>query len=325
MKKKYTNYIMAILIFINLFTFFKLNSLENSLDYEKNQYRSEINELRNEINNIYSNVDSKLKKEASIIDKYNIEFGEKLNTDKMTVPITLSVTPKEYSADLKAFMFINNEKIPMDKNNVNEFTATYDAEVFNSAKIKVALDINGVEKIETLEEYSDMQFKYILSMHGGFNGSSKYNQNEYLLKGHINIYFVGQNDNKPVKLGIVNELNGKNASEREIDISNLNKDLVSSYEGEQPAIEEFNSDDTVSENYLMMPIDEGVVISPNNRITYYLLVTDKYGLTYKYIILSDKIDENGKIVNARPEWTNGNIVEIKDKNRKVLYKPDYNS
>jgi hypothetical protein len=54
-----------------------------------------------------------------------------------------------------------------------------------------------------------------------------------------------------------------------------------------------------------------------------VLVQDKYGLIYKYVVLSDKIDSNGKLVNVKPEWTNGSVIEITDKNGNILYKPDY--
>ena len=36
------------------------------------------------------------------------------------------------------------------------------------------------------------------------------------------------------------------------------------------------------------------------------------------IPLADKIDSEGKLATMRPEWTNGSMVEIKDKNDKVL-------
>ena len=48
-----------------------------------------------------------------------------------------------------------------------------------------------------------------------------------------------------------------------------------------------------------------------------------YGINYKYIILAYEIDGNGKPVSSRPEWTNGSITEISDKDGNVLFAPEY--
>ncbi len=61
-----------------------------------------------------------------------------------------------------------------------------------------------------------------------------------------------------------------------------------------------------------------VELSANDRIEIYINVLDKYGLNYKYIVLADEIDSDGKLVEMRPEWTNGSLVEIIDKSGKVL-------
>ncbi len=321
MEKKYTNYIIVVLLIMNIFTILKLNSVENSLDNEFQRYKSENNDLRNEIQQIYYNVDSKLKKQASIIDDHNIIFGD-LNTDELTVPVTLYITPKENSDDLKASMLINNEKITMQKNNAN-FIATYDASIFDELQFKVVLEKNGVEKIETLEVYSDIQYKYILSMSGAFSGKSNYSSNKYHCEGEVYINFIGPNDNGPEKISIVKDLNGTVFNEQEIDISNLNKDIDNDNNIEQSAIQEYKTNESIATNFLRIPIDETVAISSNDKITLYAYVQDKYGLNYKYIVLQDKIDSNGKLVNVKPEWTNGSIVEISDKNGNVLYEQSF--
>ncbi|MDF2678553.1 MAG: hypothetical protein K0Q97_2905 [Bacillota bacterium] len=322
MEKKYTNYIIVVLLIMNFFTILKLNSVENSLDNQFQRYKSENNDLRNEIQQIYYNVDSKLKKQASLLDSYDISFGEEINTDKYTVPITISVTPKEYSEDLKISMIVNNEKIAMEKNN-SDFKATYDVNVFEHTKFKVVLEKNNVEKVETLDEYSDLQYKYILSMDGAFSGKSNYSSGKYQYEGDININFFGPSNNKPVEISLIKDLNGTVVNEQEIDISDLNKEINTDNKTEQPAMQEYKELESNDVNFLRLPVDETIEISPNDKITLYVLVQDKYGLIYKYVVLSDKIDSNGKLVNVKPEWTNGSVIEITDKNGNILYKPDY--
>lgn len=60
------------------------------------------------------------------------------------------------------------------------------------------------------------------------------------------------------------------------------------------------------------------MLSANDKIEIYISVQDKYGLNYKYIVLADEIDSDGNLATMRPEWTNGSLVEIKDKNGKII-------
>lgn len=67
------------------------------------------------------------------------------------------------------------------------------------------------------------------------------------------------------------------------------------------------------------PVKGEVELFANDKIELYIYLVDKYGLNYKYIVLSDEIDSDGKLKNMRPEWTTGSLVEIKDKNGKILF------
>ena len=74
---------------------------------------------------------------------------------------------------------------------------------------------------------------------------------------------------------------------------------------------------------IMYSVKKEVELSANDKIELYVNLHDKYGLNYKYIVLADKIDSDGKLILSRPEWTNGSMVEIRDKNGKVLLENKY--
>jgi len=295
MKKNNLYFIVVGLMFLNLFTLFKLNNLENAMESRFQQNEIAQNNLQGEISNISINVDAKLKKQASILDNYNITFGDELNADDLTVPVTLSITPKLYSEGLTASMLINNEKIPMQKNGT-AFNAETQSSIFDNLQLKVILEQNGIEKIETIEEYSDLQYKFLLELYGGFNGNSKYSSSKFQYKGEINLNFSGPQNNSPEKISIVKEMNGTIIDEQQVDISN---------------------------DMTIIPIDEKVEMAANDKLTVYVHVQDKYGLNYKYSVLAHAIDNNGESVKNTPEWTNGSIIEISDKNGNVLFVPDY--
>jgi len=115
LKKNYLYIIIAALVLFNAYTINKVSNIESSMNSNIQQIYSEQNNLRNEINNIYTNVDEKLKKQASLLDSYDVIFGDELNTDNLTVPVNISVTPKENTENLTAVLLINDERNAMLK------------------------------------------------------------------------------------------------------------------------------------------------------------------------------------------------------------------
>lgn len=295
MIKNNQNFVIVLLIFLNFFTLFKLNSLENSMDRSLQENNNTISNLENEINNIYANVDKMLEKQLSILDTYNVEFAGEMDSDKLTVPVAVSITPKEYSDGLTATLQINNENIAMENEGIS-FSAYADLKVFEDSQIKVILEQDGIKKTETLEEFNDLQNKYLLDIQGGFNGNSSYRSCKFMYDGEINLFIIGSQEDNIEKVSVIKDING-------------------SIIGEQK-IEDLSGD-------ILIDIDDEVELGASDKFTMYVHVQDKYGLNYKYIIMTYEIDSKGEDVNKYPEWSNGSIVEISDKNGKVLYTPEY--
>jgi len=274
---------------------FKLNSLENSMDRSLQENNNTISNLGNEINNIYANVNKMLEKQMSILDTYNVEFAEEMDSDKLTVPVAVSITPKEYSDGLTATLQINNENIAMENEGIS-FSAYADLNVFENSQIKVILEQDGIKKTETLEEFSDLQNKYLLDIQGGFNGNSSYRSGKFMYDGEINLFIIGSQEDNIEKVSVIKDINGSIIGEQKIE------DLSGN---------------------IFIDIDDEVELGASDKFTMYVHAQDKYGLNYKYIIMTYEIDSKGEDVNNYPEWSNGSIVEISDKNGKVLYTPEY--
>ena len=300
MKKNYLYIIIAGLLVLNIFTISKLNSIESSMNRNVQQIYNEQSNLRNEISSIYSSVDEKLKKQASILDSYDAAFGDELNEDDLTVPVNISVTPKENSESITASLLINNTRYKMLKNGTT-FTASINAYVFDPFEIKVVLENNSIEKVETIEEYTDLQYKYMLDVSAHFSGSVKYGSGKYQYNGDLLINTFGNKNNRPEKISFLRYINGKLIEENLL----------------------YLFSDTSQFDDLTLPLNGDIELSADEKIEMYIIVQDKYGLNYKYSVMADEIDSNGKRVSSRPEWTNGSMVEIKDKNGKILLENKY--
>lgn len=291
MKKNTLYYIIGALVLLNLFTLFKLNSLENYVDNYLQQNNFAANNLRNEINNIYSNVDAKLKKQASIFDSHSLTFGD-LNSSNFTIPVTLLITPKEHSKGLTASLLINDKSFPM-KNEGTSFVVTAEAYIFHDFKLKVVLEENGVKKTETIEEYYDLKNKYLLVINGGFGGESSYSHSsgQYHYNGKIDLNFNASPFNRPVKVTIVNDVNGSLIDEQKVEPS----------------------------SHISVNEKKTIKLTAGDRLTKYAVIQDIYGLNYKYIIDVFDTDVSGNPPNNNHEWEIRRLTEISDINGRILY------
>nr|WP_312579529.1 hypothetical protein [Sedimentibacter sp.] len=294
MKTKNLEIIIILLVLLNVFMLFKLNSIENSIERQMQQNKIDLNNLENNINNIYSNVDAKLKKQASILDSYDVKIGDELNSNDYTVPVTLTITPKEYTDGLTATLQLNNKNISM-QNKGTSFVGTVDAYIFDDFQLKIVLEQNGIEKTESIEGYTNLQYKYLLDIFGGFSGKESYSSGMYKYDGDINLNLGNAQNNNLKKVSLIKYLNGTVVNEQEVELS----------------------------EHVTIPVNDEIELNANDKFMLCVNVQDKHDLNYKYVVNIMEINSEGKRVNRRPEWSNGSIIEISDKDGKVLYTPEY--
>lgn len=293
MRKNFFYFIIAGLVILNVFTLNKLNNLENNMNSRFQQREFADNNMRQKIENIYANVDTMLKKQTSILDSQNLSFGS-LNSQDFTVPVILAITPKEYSNKLTANLQINDNTIEMQKDGKTSFTITTKASIFDNLKLKVILNENGVKKTETINEYYNLHEKYLLQISGGFSGKSFYRSNQYQYDGELRLKFHGSQEYEPVKVSIIEDINGNVVHEKSAD-GNSN----------------------------IIPVNSKVDLSAGDKLTIYAYVQDKYGLNYKYSVLAYEVDSKREPVDKFPDYSLHNIIEITDRNGQVVYAPEY--
>jgi hypothetical protein len=290
MKDKNFNLVILGLLLLNFYTLSKLSRVTNELENYRQQTERNTNDLRNEINDIYLNVDEKLKKQASILDSYDLKLGDKLNPKNFTVPVTVTITPKQYSDNLKVSLQLNDILMPMEKDKAS-FKVDANAYIFDDLKVKVILEEDGVQKTETLEEYNNLQYKYILDVMAGFNGSSEFKSNIYEYDGEVNVNYFGSQDNNIEEVSITTEVNGNVIDEESADAS----------------------------NHINVQVQDKLELKAGEKFALYVNTKDKYGLTYKYIVLFYKASENDEEIRSYPELAGNNLVEISDEDGNVLW------
>ncbi|GEM_PF-661472 len=302
MKRKFEVIIIA-LVLLNIYTLFKLNSIQNSIDNKYAHLRNAVESTNGEISGITSNINSILEKQGSILDSYEITFGDKLNSD-LTVPVKISVTPKEYTEGLNASLIINEESVSMQKN-VASFIATVNLNIFEAFQPKIILEQNGVQKIESIDEYyGEMYRRYLLQIRGDYSGTESYRNGKYSLNGQIELGISSGQDNVPEKISVIYDVNGKTVKEQQVEVPEMNKTENAT-------------------NFINVKFNELIDLGVNEKLSLYAVISDNYGITYNYLSKVIEIDDEGNTVYNMPEYTAGTVVEISDKNGNTLYIPEY--
>lgn len=301
--KKYSNYIIIALLITNIFCLLQINNLKSTMDNNYQQIMSGINSNNNEISSIYSNVNSILEKQSSLLDSYEIEFGDGLDEDSLTVPVKFTIVPKEYSKGLTVSIQLNDESIILNKKGTS-FEATADIDIFHAFQPKVVISQDGTQKTESIDEYYDLYNKFLLQLDGHYNGSIQYSNGKNIYKGgSIDLIITNTNYTAPEKVSIIYDVNGSTFREDEVDISEL-------------------SNEGYTTNHITADIIDEVELSAGEVLTVYANIQDKYGINYKYVVLRNEVDTNGEPVFDSPEWSSGSVVEI-TRNGKILNVPEY--
>ena len=169
--------ITCIVIGLLVLSVVQIVMLRNEIDNLKSvnsRLSSELNQINSNISSIYTNVDKKLKEQASILTGVNYDIGE-INDDKETVHVSLKVVPKNLSDDMQLAVKIGDETTAFTRKG-NEFTAEFNVGLFIGYEEYPLLTIKTAEgtQSEYLEDVDlSYQFdKYFPTLEARANGSS---------------------------------------------------------------------------------------------------------------------------------------------------------
>ncbi len=299
---------LILLVILMLAFMVKLNAVKTELSNMNQQYSQQISNLQTQIESIYDNVDKHLKKESSLVTKYEIAYGPFHEEDK-TADILFTVVPKTITDDMELSILYGNDTIALKRTASSAFQGTLRAGIFNDYTHNAVLTIkNSTEqKNEELEdtEIGFLWSSYLPSLNGYLDNyrfsSSKENGH---LKGDIVLDLLQNNETSyrfvENSIFIVTEIGGKIVDQENIPFSSFSQRGDPFYRN-------------VKINY-----DKTFPMGPNDVWDIYITAEDTAGYLHKSRLYRQESDSGASIQIEGSE-------QIYDQAGKLLYSAEKES
>jgi hypothetical protein len=201
MKKSRSLYFIIFILFgFQLNALYEINQLKAKLQLVDNNIAYLDYHLSSRINDVYSNVDTKLREQASLVTSAHFEVGE-FNVETLKVPFTFRLQPKVLTNTTKVFLNFKDERVPMIKQGT-EFFLTKEFDLNDENVPMIEIEDKGVSSFEENNDIAlyDVRKQVFSSMYLNFSGFSQYTAlepYEFNAEGIISITSVniqGNND-----------------------------------------------------------------------------------------------------------------------------------
>lgn len=187
MKRNKLHILIVILMISQVISIVKINDLQRQIENTNVEMYRSNNSLINKIDAIYANVDERLRREASPFESVTTEIG-KVNPKELTVPVSITLTPKEVSQHTAVSLDFDGELIPMERKDTT-FSATVSCDVFGSFLPKIVIEENGVKKTTRNDRIGVRSIKHSIfpALYARLSGEARYSNNTYKRKGELNV------------------------------------------------------------------------------------------------------------------------------------------
>ena len=303
MKKNISIVISVLSCILVVVSLFEINILQNRIDSFEDHMSSDIDSIQNSISNITYNVESAITSGNSLISSKQFFIGD-LDLETLTVPVTFTVVPKEYSQDTVVELVSNGKLYTMEYSD-GELKCTVDVSAFSSINIENITFTSG-NKIsnEPLTDFSvNVKERIFPEIHSQFSSSSEIYTKDgnliYSCKGDFEVDISSYDELDPnIKLkGIFAAVNGEQTERFPI-----NTDVIDKYY-------------THGYNY----INHQFTVPANSHFELYSETVDEYGLIHKNVVYSLDTDENGNLKGDMNSQAESITHYILDSDRNVLY------
>lgn len=268
--KKLLPWLVSAALAVCVFALFeRTNELESRIASNHSNLQSQISNMLYEIDDIYSNVDSKLNKQASILSSAETEFG-KLNASTNSAEVKFSIVPKVVTDDMRVFITAGNEKAELVREG-NVFSGEISADIFIDENFYplVSVETGGTTQTEYLEENDLMSLwgKYLPVLWGSYSvEGTKIHNGKVSFNTAYNINFYKTDYACMDEFYLVSEKNGN-----EISREDITKDVKASH--------------TYDQGSYSSTVNKSHYVSKGDNICVYVVAVDSLGYTYKVSIL----------------------------------------
>ena len=296
MKKNYQTIISTVSCLIAVICLFQTNGLKNEIEVLRSSLSGQISTVNSSVIDIYSNIDSKLKNEASLITASGYDY-EELDVENGLVNMRIHITPKQYSPDkTEVSVYINENRYEMTLLN-GDFVLDTKVPIFEDSTVsKSVFTEDGIIKTESLDWYFSPVYEFIPTVDAFLSGSWHHG-NGYDMSGTIEVD-INAPLSKITKTLIVEKLDGKVENKESIDMKF----------------------DNTNEYYTHGYYEISKVLDVPKGSTYelYLAIEDESGLVYVSRLDRYELDSNGNVVDNNDNMYKS--ADIYDKEGNLLYR-----
>ncbi len=271
--------ILAILLAVSLFQIHELS--ENIAQMNNTISNININ-TRNQIDSIYSNVDEKLREQASLFSFFTYENGH-FNSRNNTAELKITLVPKELFEDMEIFTVVDGEKIIFERDG-NTFTANLVVDAFRYYDEKPVVNIKTAEatKTEVLDVY--MEYLYLNHLSRIDSHSST-----------IDNFSVKDAPSNQQKLSMNGSIyaNLSNAFYEDASVDFKNLYVVTQLNGKE--VDRYDaSAELENENYdISVEYSKTLTVKPGDEVTILVEGEDSYGYIHKSISEQFVVTDDG--------------------------------
>ena len=181
--------IIVIMVIALCFAYVKIRNLKSAIRNLRSDMNTSVSMLEDRVNSIYTNVDTFLKEEASLISGITSEYGE-LNLEDHTIDVTVNLVPKLISDDMKVNLSIDGRNVELSRNG-SSFSGTIAVDIYNLGE---QLLMSIVTDAGTQTQYlSEVQVEYLWIeripslYYCDISGNGTFTEGKYTLNGTIDI------------------------------------------------------------------------------------------------------------------------------------------
>jgi len=285
-KESLNSGLIFVLVVALIVAFSQIMSLKSDIKMLDNDLANEKTRLENQINSIYTNVDSQLKKEASLFENVTMNYGE-LDEETKTANINFTVLPKIITDDMEVNISVGEKSTEMVKKNNGEYMADIPVGLFENLDYFpiVTVKSKGEIKTEILENYSVQYIwtSYLPTVSSGNIRAYKasLHDGKLTVDGDLVVGYSIPSLNKDAKFtkySLTVEVNGREVSSK--DITNSIRDYEKSYGIDGGRVE--------------IPFEETYDLMGSDNLCIYLVAEDSLGYIHKNVAFSwEQPDSDG--------------------------------
>lgn len=291
MKKHITSVFMGLTILLNLILLANTMVVEKNISDLRTYMSHQFSQVQSNIGSIGSNVSNTLEQQSSLFDSTTWSFGE-IDAESLTIPLIVSVIPKEVDTSTSATLTANGKSIAMTRDGVR-FSGTIPVGLFNSLEAYITFESNGVQHSQSVVTLGMPFEEHLMMLSANYSGSHGFESysGKFTFDGTVNIDLNIPENNAVTSLKIITTDNGALLQEVALDSSLHNQ--TADYKLE-------------------------INLEANHTYESAVVATDSYGLTYRAIVNRQVTGTDATTSDfGQMDWWD--TMLILDKSGKVIY------